>query len=212
MELTKRNCPIKMELCNIEAGWLDLIMNINGEEIKLTSSYCMGDGFPALLEAVYRLYPRLPEHEESSYIEEVKVTQIIDGEKMEFWAPQRAKFYWDEEGIIIDWVISKDPFIQEEFDINVKLNIYKEKGETKEFTVSYKDFCYALAKAITQTLKKYGINGFYNGYWAADINIRQFLYIKAIGLGVKDKIDVFWTKYGDCSDLNKEIELLMFDM
>jgi hypothetical protein len=172
----------------------------------------MGDGFPALLESVYRLYPLLKEYTSSSYIEEVKITQIIDGDKMELWVPEKAKFYWDEEGVIIDWVISKDPFIQEEFDINIKLNIYGEEDETKEFTVSYKDFCYALAKAITQTLKKYGINGFYRGYCSADINIRQFLHIKAIALGAKDYIDIFWTKDGDCSDLNKEIELLMLDM
>ena len=212
MKLVKRDCPIKMELCNIEEGCLDLVINLNNEEIKLADSYDLGDGFPTLLEVIYRLYGLLPEQNKSAYTDEIKITQVIDGLKMELWVPQKANFYWDANGFTTNWEISKDPFIREDFEIKVKLEISREKDKTKVFTVSYKDFCYALSKALTQTLKIYGINGFHNGYLGADINIRQLLFIKAIALDAKDYIDIFWTKDGDCSDLNKELELLMFDM
>ena len=215
MKLQKHDCPIKIELCDVGAGWLKMKLSINGEIHEFYSTYCHGDGFHALLERLYYLHPNAYDNDHSGEI--VKTEEIeaeLDGEKTTAFVPYKTAFYWDEEGSIIDWEFERKPTLDREFDLNIKLGIHRNiTDESKEYTVSYKEFCYALAKACTELLKKQGINGFHQSYWDGDINLRYLLFIKAIALDADEMIETKYNKNHEASsDLNKELELLMFDM
>ncbi len=211
MKLTKRECPLKIEFCNIEAGWLDAKIKLGEKEIKVTSSY-INYGIDALLEAIHGIHPNSSNHEYSNLIECTDIKGVAEGHEVDWTVPYKAEFCWDEEPSIIKWYFEHKPTLENEFDLNVRIVINRETPDEMKFTISYKDFCYALAKGCTEMLKNYGLFGFHHSHWNGDINIRHLLFIKAIALDAYDMVDVFWTKYSDCSDLNKEIELLMFDM
>ena len=75
--------------------------------------------------------------------------------------------------------------------------------------VKYKDLCYALAKGITEIFVRYGLIGYYESTWMEDINIRHFLHIKEIALGMKIEMEsemqesrsTFTTRLGQEMDL-----------
>ena len=152
---------------------------------------------------------------------EIKETEVnVDGEKTKVWLPYKTKFNWDEEGSWVDWTLEHEPTLDREFDLKIKLSIWRaeedqdeEREEKKEFVVSYKAFCYPLAKACTEMLKKQGICGFHESYWDGDINLRYLLFIKAIALDCPEMIK---TAYNDkdeaCSNLENELKLLLTDM
>ena len=212
MNLQKRDCSIKIEFCNIEAGWLDAKIKFNDKEIKVISSY-IGPSIEVLLEAIYMIHPNSSYHDNSKYVKYTEIKGMAEGQEVDWNVPYKAEFYWDEEGSYVDWYFEHTPTLENEFDLNVK--IIASRRDTKEikFTVSYKEFCYALAKAFTDMLKKYGIFGYHHSWYGGDVNFRQLLFIKAIALDADDMINTnIDDKYSVFSDLNKELELLMFDM
>lgn len=215
MKLQKRDCSIKIEFYDVRAGWLKMKLCINGETLVFDSTYCFGDGFHALLERLYYLHPDAYDYDHSGEIvDTTDVEAELDGEKITACVPFKATFYFDEEGSSIDWKFEHKPTLDREFELNIKLGIHRNRAnECKEYTVSYKEFCYALAKACTELLKKQGINGFHQSYWDGDINLRYLLFIKAIALDADELIEAKYNKDHEASsDINKELELLMFDM
>ena len=217
MNLQKRDCSIKIEFCNVRAGWLQMHLCINGETLKFVSSYCLGDGFHALLERIYYLHPNSYDWDYSGdIVDSIKIMVPINekNKTSSVFVPYRTSFDWDEEGGIINWEMEREPTLDKEFYLNITLGIHRDDtDEYKKYTVSYKEFCYALAKAYTELLKRQGINGFHESYLDRDINLRYLLFIKAIALDADDMINTnIDDKYSVFSDLNKELELLMFDM
>lgn len=216
MKLQKHDCPIKIELCDVGAGWLKMKLCIDDEILDFDTTYCMGDGFHALLERLYYLHPNAYDNDYSgNIVETTEIKTTLNGENTVAEVPYKSTFYWDEEGSIINWEFEHKPTLKKEFDLHIKLGIHRNDTDVyKEFTVSYKEFCYALAKACTEMLKKHGINGFHESYWDGDINLRHLLFIKAIALDCTNMIKTIYNKENDevCSDINKELELLLFDM
>lgn len=215
MNLQRREYPLKIEFYDVRVGWFKIKLCIDGDILDFDSTYCLGNGFYALLERLYYLHPNAYDYDHSEEIVETKeIDTELDGKKITAIVPYKATFYWDEEGSIIDWEIEHKPTLDREFDLNIKIGIHRNMtDESKEYTVSYKEFCYALAKACTELLKKQGINGFHHSYWAGDINLRYLLFIKAIALDADEMIEVKYNKtHKASSDINKELELLMFDM
>ena len=108
--------------------------------------------------------------------------------------------------------------IEKEYTMEIKSEVIVARlkdDETQEFKyiVSYKEFCYALAKACTELLKKYGINGFHQSYWDGEINLRHLLFIKAVALDADDMIKVeYKDNYEINSNIENELKLLLFDM
>ena len=215
MNLNKRDCSIKIEFYDVGAGWLNMKMGINGDELDLCTTYCLGDGFHALLERMYYLHPNAYNHDYSGEIVETEeISAVIDGRKVAVEVPYKTNFYWNEEGSYITWKIEHKPTLDREFDLYLKIIINRD-DETQEFKyiVSYKEFCYALAKACTELLKKYGINGFHQSYWDGEINLRHLLFIKAVALDADDMIKVeYKDNYEINSNIEKELELLLFNM
>lgn len=211
MKLIKRDCPLNIEFCNIDAGWLNAKIKLNNKEVKVTSSY-IGYGINALLEAVNCIHPNSSNYEYSNFVSNKEIKGMADGVEVDWSIPYRAEFYWDEEGSIVDWIFEHEPTLENDFDMEVKIIIHRSTVDEMKFTISYKDFCYALAKGCTEMLKQLGITGFHRSYWSDDINIRHLLFIKAVALDVQNELGVFESKYGNSSDIKKELELLMFDM
>ena len=100
-------------------------------------------------------------------------------------------------------------------DLDFELWISIEHNEKHyQYAVRYADFCYAVAKACTEVLKKHGFTGYHRATYTQDINIRQLLFLKGIALGDLDacKLRYYEEDAGETSDLSKELELLLFDM
>ena len=189
---------------------------VDDEIAEMCSTYCLGDGFRALLRAVYYLHPDAfdgPFGNSGNFAEQKEIECFLDGEKTTVIVPYKVEFDWNEEGSFVVWTLEHEPTLDREFDLKIKLDICREKELKKEFVVSYKAFCYALAKACTEMLKKHGICGFHESYWDGDVNLRYLLFIKAIALDCPEMIK---TAYNDrdelCSNFENEIKLLLTDM
>lgn len=134
---------------------------------------------------------------------------------------------WDEEGRYshitlvrrcMDW---KAPVPDGCDPITVEL---KYRGRSFQYTVEARQLCYAIAKAATQALKKYGFWGYHSSSGSGEcfgdsINVEQLLFIKAYALNVLKvrELKPVWRNPrnwmgADGSSFEEELELLLFDM
>jgi hypothetical protein len=75
--------------------------------------------------------------------------------------------------------------------------------------------CYAVAKATTSIIKKYGLSGFHYKTEMDSIDVLHFLNVKHLGLFKKPLspyYENFSNKKTDIVSFTDEIELLLFDM
>ncbi|MBO4295063.1 MAG: hypothetical protein J5896_06450 [Alphaproteobacteria bacterium] len=210
MNLQKRDCPIKFEIKSCSLGWLNVSLHIGKDIHDISISY-IGNGINALLESLVYLHPDYNEHgRESQYMEYKKVE--IDGK--EYYIPYIAKFDWNEEGSEVSWKIAKYPDNKDNFSVMVDLNIIRQtNGGVFKYKVDYRDLCYATADLCTNLLKNLGFNGYFNSYWQKNINIYDLLFVKAYALKAMYLLNLKYSdKYSWYSDINKELELLLFDM
>jgi len=96
--------------------------------------------------------------------------------------------------------------------MNVELR--REWEHVKTYTIKSKDFCYAVAKACTEVLKRYGFYGYRYSTEYDYFKLHQLLYIKAFALGALETRELLdadseWVKR---TSFEKEMELLLFDM
>ena len=86
-----------------------------------------------------------------------------------------------------------------------------------------RDLCYAVAKACTEALKKYGFKGYLKSsgeqYVGDKIDLEMLLFIKAYALDAFEarSISKAWEepsgwRQAYASSFEKEMELLLFDM
>jgi len=105
----------------------------------------------------------------------------------------------------------------------VQVIFWRTFGSRKEFTVDGRDLCYAVAKACTEALKKYGFKGYLKSsgeqYVGDKIDLEMFLFIKAYALDALEARTTImaWEqpngwKHAYASSFEKEMELLLFDM
>jgi len=227
MKWQKRDCPIRMEIVPYGAGWEDVTLDICGDHHWWSVSGCLGDGFGALVESLYALYPyqSYHEHEErwltdcDEYVADYKDGQYANlrprTEKDSYYYtfPEAAGFYWDLEGHGVEWKLTRESGAKRDFALEIDL---EEDGKPKShYEVRYSDFCYAVGKAITEALKKHGFAGFHTSVWESDVNVRHLCFLKACGMGAPDSMQPFESAEkgeGAVSSFAEEIELLMFDM
>lgn len=232
MKWQTRECPIKMELVPYGSGWEDVTLEIGGDSHWWSISGCLGDGFKALVESLYALYPyqTYDEHEQNRLTEEEKFeADYVNGEYVNYRClpddaksyrtmPTAAEFYWDLEGRGVEWKLTKEPGVGAARDFMLKLEL-QEGTETKHedycYEVKYSDLCYAVGKALTAAVKKHGFAGFHTSVWESDVNIRHLCFLKACGMGNPDAVQPFESAErggGATSSFDEELELLMFDM
>ena len=134
---------------------------------------------------------------------------------------------WDEEGRFDDIIFTrrcfgwKDPTPGTYDPIDVAF-LYQ-NGRYK-YTVDGRDLCYAIAKAATAALKKYGFLGYHRSSGSSEcqgdtIDINKLLFLKAYALDALNirKLKTVWKQPGswmgaDGTRIENEIELLLWDM
>ena len=213
MEIQKRDCGIKIKFHDLGAGWLNMDFDIENKHFTFSSSDCCGDGLEDLINAIFQLNPTLDTCETDFNIVFKTMKHKIDGEEVDLEIPLLTDLAFNEEPSSIYWKFEREETADIDCNLKIHLSINREKTEDYDFTVRYKDFCYALAKACTEMLKEYGIIGYRKSYWRDDFPLRQFLRIKAIALNDFSCIDTIYDKnHGERSNLNKEIEFLLLDI
>ena len=232
LKLNKRECGISIELIPSGADFLEVVWHIDDDSHMFWASSAMGDQFNSFVEAVYKLYAEGTDSHESNRR-----------------ASHRAKFFYSEEddslrkgevkvqthvnwnGERYSWTgitFSRkfdDGKVSKGEDI-VEIIICTTETQKYTYFVDGRDLCYAIAKAYTETIKKYGFYGYYattggdcNGIGDA-IDIHMLLFIKAYALGAMEvrELEVAWKdtnsrwKRARRTSFEKEMELFLFDM
>lgn len=227
MNLIKRDCGIEMKLVPYGGGCTDVYLNIGNDNLYFIISSVMGRQFGDLMRILYFMYPLQADPanadeiiESKPYIEDkTGKHKMIKRDEMKpgttYWeVPWKAEFKWDEEGSYSHWKLEREP--NEDTDFVLKLNIEISRDETKTYSyaVRYKDFCYAVAKACTETLKEYGFYGYHYSVYCDDMNVRYLLFFKAVALDCLEARELTERERGKgtVSSFDHELELLLFEM
>ena len=235
MNWKSRECPIAIKLVPYGAGWEDVIIDIQGDHHYYAVSGCLGNGFGALVESLYALYPGQsysePEERFISKVAEfsceyengkrVNVKPRTSNDTSFISLPTQAQFMWDEEGHGVNWTISRPDDDSHEFPVTIELEEWEDSPSNPDnrvkykYSVCYSDLCYAVGKALTEAMKSHGFTGFHVSVWESDINVRHLCFLKACGMGKPDfLIPVSGEDGGDGekTSFSDEMELLLFDM
>ena len=230
MKWLKRDCPIKMEIVAYGAGWEDITLDICGKHHWWSVSGCLGDGFGALVESLYALYPNQTyDNAEEHWLTECDeyVSELDNGQKTNyrprkesdtayFTLPKCAEFYWDLEGCGVNWKITRESGFSKDFKLTIEITEgEKDESSVSRYEVQYSDLCYAVGKALTNVVKKHGFAGFHTSVWESDVNMRHLCFLKACGMGQPEALQPAESCEkggGAISSFSDEIELLMFDM
>jgi hypothetical protein len=182
----------------------------------------MGRQFSELVYAIYSLYTE----DNLRHYHKEKSLPPDTGPYPAPYYRTTSKIFWDEEGRIDNITLTRrhmnmgrhlpDTLDQIEIDLDLHYGRYK-------YTVDGKDLCYAVAKACTEAIKKYGFFGYAHSSdpdqnAAEQMDINWLLFIKAYAL---DALEIrivrkVWENpdhdYASASSLERELELLLFDM
>lgn len=214
----KYDCPIQFSIIDIRSGWTYIAFDFYGTVIKIDISYLRYQP-SALLEAARIFHSHEISYQDGynyAHIDIVK-TEDVDTPKG-IWdvVPVTVEFCWDEEPRSNTWTLTRDVKDTGKEDFPLRVRIVRRDYEeiTHEFTVRYRDLCYAVAKCYTDMLKRYGFLGYYHGSYGDDINLRQLLEIKGYALGLTGNMydeDESKTYRLELS-ADEEIDLLKMDM
>ncbi len=226
MNLDKKECPLKIKI-DCDAGWSEVQFNYQDKILHFLISYCFDEQLDDLLETLYYLNPNVCDTADPNerLFEEWK--EVVHKTGGYHYAYLSSSFMWNEEPAANKWTISRD-FVESgdkewDYSFNLHIKIAKltdpdwdaEKSpEVYSFDIKYCDFCYAVAKAITEMIKKYGFYGYHMSTYNQDLNMRYLLSIKSIALNNFEAVQLnnLPNNDGCASIFEKELELLMFDM
>lgn len=208
MKLRKRTCGIQMNMEERggQRGWLE----INGERVNFWAIDGMTDFFGQLIHVLCGLLgmPRChcSGHRKTKFVRDDRYSKLV------------GTMNWDCQGAYSYWTLTRDVTKSnnwhEDFLLHMQIKDYAggEDEVVKNINVVFRDFCYAVAKCGTEFLKEHGIFGYLQTTSEyEDINLREFLAVKAFALDVADEIGTDYP-HKPCKDLDKELELLLFDM
>jgi len=218
MKLEKRECPLDIKI-ECEAGWSDVWFSYENMQLKFLISYCFDEQLDDLLEILYNFCDESDPN--GQLFNECK--EVVNKAGGFHYAYLSSTFMWNEEPSVSRWTIERDLIESEgkkwdySFNLHIKIErLYDSDEKTDEvftFDVKYIDFCYAVAKAFTQLIKKYGFYGYHMSTYNQDLNMRYLLSIKSIALNNFDAVHLTNINSDGCtSSLEKELELLQFDM
>ena len=229
MKLNKRNCDIRIRLTPCGADFQKVQWSIGGDRHTLWPSAVMGGQFSDLVTAVYCLYSEGYDSHTNCRRSCYRYQHDWDSENTtrEDIHTIITMVRWDEEGRTDDITLIrrcshyKTP-IPDQYD-PIDIELQYRQGKYK-YTVDGRDLCYAISKACTKALKKYGFRGYHSSSGSCEcfgdvINIEQLLFIKAYALNalqVRELKEVWrkpksWMSAAGTS-FEEEIQLLLFDM
>ena len=228
MNLMKRDCGIEMKLVPYGAGWTDVYFNIGNDNLYFIITSIWSDQFSKLIEVLYYLHPDQNDPKGNDAVdywdgvcefvngkpEIIQIAERYDGIGIVRPIPYKAELHWDEEGSFSHWTFTREPTENTDFELQIDICIERDEEKHYSYKVRYKDFCYAVSKACTYTLKSHGIYGYHYSTYEDDFNLRHLLFIKAVALDcleVRELTDM-GDKLGESTSFEKEIELLLFDM
>ena len=137
-----------------------------------------------------------------------------------------SKICWDEEGpldlISFCRLASTRPHFPPKEDpdpvtVTISYEDREDVSGTYSYTVDGRDLCYAIGKAASDAIKKYGFNGYHYStgcdaviYDLFDMN--QLVFFKAYALNAMEARTLKEEGWGFSSSFEKELELLLFEM
>lgn len=210
-KLQKRDCDINIKLTPSGAQFLRFEMDVFGEKFDFLPASTISVHFGAFVSAVYKLFIEDIDDEHTEWgdreylSDENHVIQTVV-----------TKISWEDEETDVDIIFSRkvsDKIDYENDMLDIEIRSYDEI--LRQYTLKTKDFCYAVAKACTEVLKKYGFYGYRHSTEYDYFILHQLLYIKCFALGNfearvltpnSENEEVLQTSF------EKEIELLVFDM
>ncbi len=216
--MSAASCPISLSFSSSGAGWAKAKLLIGEDAFEFSISY-LGNDINDLLDRVYYLYPNWG-HDDANWkileYGEADLPTVFDGkEKIIHWEeiPWKTSLYWDGEGESVRWGFERPVNLDDDFDVDISLDVYQNEEKKYQYSIRYKDLCYAVSKAITDFIAEYGIVGSFDSSWMKDINLRHLLKIKAIALdeAIKENGDT-GEKWKVTSSLDEEIKLLLQPM
>ena len=205
-ELLKRDPGINMRLVPHRYGWTHVYLDIGEDKLYFIISCAMGHSFTDLLRTLYFLHP---ENNDPEFNED----GLLDWWDGAVKIAKKSEFTWEEEGAFSHWVIERAPTLDTDFNIKISIDICRDEAEHYEYNVRYQDFCYVVARACTEALKRNGIYGYHYSIYDDDIHLRYLLFIKSVALdNFEARALTASVENGWATSFEKEIELLTFDM
>lgn len=214
----KYDCPLKFTVSDCESGWTNMVFDFNGTVIKTDISY-LGYQPSALLEATRIFHSHEISYDEGYGYSHIEIKETLDVDTPDcYWdlVPMVVEFQWDEEPLLTTWYIIREAkdIGKKDFPLIIRITRTNDKVVNHEFTVHYRDLCYAVSKCYTELLKRYGFLGYFHRSYGDDINIRQFLEIKGYALGLTSNLyaEDETKSYRLQLTPDEELELLKMDM
>jgi len=234
LKLNKRDCEIKIELTPYGANFLQVQWEIGGDLHFFYPNSLQCSQFSRFITAVYSLYSELFDDHRSRLDR-----KAIKREKHTWTDPILSEdqevivtyVEWDELGQYVTIVFKRlnRVSIHEFIDLipdPVEIHISTFRGENQHFhyTVDGHDLAYAVSKAYTDAIRKYGFYGYYystgNSSDPGDvIDLQKLLFLKAYALDAMEvrklktmQIEERRWPHAEESPFEKEMELLLFDM
>ena len=224
LKLEKRECDIKVKVTPVGGDFQQIKFKIGEDFHEFWPSAIMNMQFSQLIAAIYYLYNDC--HEVQVWYSDKRMFSH-DYDSVSKRHILSSRVLWDEEGRFDDIRFTRKrkhyglPITQEDDVIEIDI-IYH--GGKYHYEVFGRDLCYAISKAATEVLKKYGFYGYIasstsqHGY-GEEFSINELLFLKAHALGSMEvrKLVTAWRdpkgwKNAEVSSFEKEMELLMFDM
>ena len=227
LKLNKRDCGIKIRLTPCGSDFTQVQMKFGCANHIFLLSGTIGSQFSSLLKGIYCLYE---EEDMKHWVfnrsgqKALRSSHSEDGKE---WPLTRVDFDWGSENHAHPITLyRKNTFLGSAphgVPDPVQVIFWRTYGRRKEFTVDGRDLCYAVAKACTEALKKYGFKGYLKSsgeqYLGDKIDLEMLLFIKAYALNAMEVRDApkAWEepdgwRHAYASSFKKEMELLMFDM
>ncbi len=229
LQLNKRDCGTSIELIPCGADFLKVVWKIGNDNHVFWASSVMQYQFYSFVLAVYELYGEGDgDAHRTNYGSRKKWrTARYDAETRKSTFEHYCVF--DGEGVLYQFLLRRE-FIGDSVPDPaapdpVGITIGYPDGTEFHYTLDGRNLCYAVAKAYTEALKKYGFYGYFlgtgdDGCCTGDIiPLYMFLFIKAYALGNMEAREMkrIWTDRENgyrayVSPFEKELELLLFDM
>jgi hypothetical protein len=218
----KLNNNIRIRLTPCGAWYQKVQLYIGGDHHVFWPYAGAGGQFSSFLHAVYNLYDDKTEKHGHG-----RIIPPNRGRQPESCYRSISYFSWNERGReerfrLIRRYQDQLRTVPDGPD-PVEIEIFL-PDKTCRYAVDGRELCYALAKAFTDSIKKYGIGGFCLGSgenykFQEQLALNQLLFIKAYALGLPEVRNVEklgaepsgW-KYGLATSLEEEIKLLLMDM
>jgi hypothetical protein len=210
-KLQKRDCGINIKLTPSGAQYLHFEMQVDGDKFDYLPASTVGVQFGAFVSAVYKLFI---EDIDNEHTERGNHEYLSDENHVIHTVVTKVE--WEDEGTDIDIVFSRKVTDKIDYENDMlDIEIRSRDDIRKKYTLKTKDFCYAVAKACTEVLKKYGFYGYRYSTEYDYFILHQLLYIKCFALGNFEAREL--TPHSDNEEImqtpfEKEIELLMFEM